>query len=288
MRSILLASLAAIAIPACTQDIAGGPSGGDDGPTCGNGVVDPGEACDDGNTNNGDGCSSSCTTENTNTPRVSLSVDLPTVTSNLNVDNMVTITATSMMGYAGTVTLTAAADSNGTPITDWGATFDNATLTLTAGGTATAKVDIKAMGDTAMLAGNMKITATGAPSPVDVSVAATFNPTLTVKFGDSAGTCVYDTDHFVANPFNLKAGRSIEVINGSATLPFTVHVGPTLSGFTHEGGKTAAGGSYMGTSNATDIGTTAQFYCHNDGANPVDTVVDKSNGASHQFVIVVQ
>ena len=44
MRSFLLASIAALAIPACTQDITGGPDPGDDqqGATCGNGTVDDG------------------------------------------------------------------------------------------------------------------------------------------------------------------------------------------------------------------------------------------------------
>lgn len=31
-----------------------------DGPTCGDGIVDPGEECDDGNTEDGDGCNSQC------------------------------------------------------------------------------------------------------------------------------------------------------------------------------------------------------------------------------------
>src|SRR5471032_871374 len=112
MRSILLA-ITALAIPACTQDIAGGGpgGGGDDTPaTCGNGVVDPGEACDDGNTNNGDGCSSTCQTENIATPRVALTVDNTTATTDLNVVSTFNITATSTMGFSGAVTMTATAD----------------------------------------------------------------------------------------------------------------------------------------------------------------------------------
>ncbi len=34
--------------------------GGETGPLCGNGKLDPGEACDDGNTTSGDGCESNC------------------------------------------------------------------------------------------------------------------------------------------------------------------------------------------------------------------------------------
>jgi cysteine-rich repeat protein len=36
---------------------------GQNGPICGNGVVEPGEACDDGNTASGDGCDSICDVE---------------------------------------------------------------------------------------------------------------------------------------------------------------------------------------------------------------------------------
>ncbi len=106
MRSFLLAALAAVAIPACTQDISGGGGPGDDtqGATCGNGAVDTGETCDDGNTNNGDGCSSTCQTENTATPRVVVTVDNDTLPANgPAVESTVTVTLTSMMGFAGDV-----------------------------------------------------------------------------------------------------------------------------------------------------------------------------------------
>ena len=43
-------------IAACT-------SSSNNGPACGDGVLDSGEQCDDGNTVSGDGCSSTCTTE---------------------------------------------------------------------------------------------------------------------------------------------------------------------------------------------------------------------------------
>lgn len=285
MRSILLATLAAVALPACVQDISGGASGGDDTqtPSCGNGVVDQGEACDDGNANNGDGCSSSCTTENASTPRVTLTTDSASATTDLNAPATITVTATSEMGFTGTVTLAAVADG-----ADWSAALDASSLTITAGGTATAKLAISAMGDTAALTGNVKVTATYSGPAADATVAMTFNPILDVKWGDDGtGKAVYDTNHLVNAPFKLKAGRSIKVINGSTVAAFRVHTGAVISGFKHQPDTSAAGGFYMGTTVAADIGKTDNFYTHPQGASPMFL---NDSGITNQrpFVTVVQ
>lgn len=267
MRSILLAALTSVALPACVSDIAGGSGGGDDthAPTCGNGVVDPGETCDDGNTNNGDGCSSSCTTESTTTPRVSLATDTGSATTDLNSPATFTITATSEMGFTGTVTLAAVADG-----ADWTSALGTTSLTITSGGTATAKMTVSAMGDTAALTGNVKVTATYSGPASDASVAMTFNPILDVKFGDDGtGKALYDTNHLMANPFKLKAGRGIKVINGSTTSAFRVHTNGAISGFIHQPDTSAAGGFYMGTTNTTtDVGKATEFYTHPQGPSP--------------------
>jgi len=94
------------------------------------------------------------------------------------------------MGFTGTVTLAAVSDG-----ADWSAALDNATLTIASGGTATAKLTVAAMGDTAALTGNVKVTATYSGPGSDASVAMTFNPILDVKFGDNGtGNAVYDTN----------------------------------------------------------------------------------------------
>jgi cysteine-rich repeat protein len=286
MRSAVLTSIIALVLPACTQDIAGGPAGGDDqgGATCGNGVVDPGETCDDGNTNNGDGCSSTCQTENTATPRVALTVDNPSATTDLNVASTFNITATGMMGFAGAVTLSVAADG-----ADWTATLDNTALTVAADGTATAKLTIKAMGDTAMLAGNVKISAASSGPASDVSVAMTFNPNLVVMFVNSGGNvAAYDPAWVGGNAYKLKAGRTITVVNGSTTAPMTVHVDSGIAGFPHEGGTTAAAGTYMGTTTASDAGTTVTFYTHQGGTPPAFLYDDGLSSAKRPVLSVVQ
>lgn len=286
MRSFLLAALAAVAIPACTEDLAGGAGGGggDDTntPTCGNGTQDPGEQCDDGNTNNGDGCSSTCTTEASGTARIALTADQSAQTTDLNGSPVYTITATSMDGFAGSVTLTAAPDG-----ADWTTAFDNATLTLTAGGTATAKLTVNAMGDTPTLTGNVKISATYTGPASDVSVAQTWNPILDVKWGDDGtGLAVYDTNHLVNNAFKIKAGRSIKVINGSPTATFRVHTNAKFAGFPHQPDTSPPGGFYMGKTATADIGQTEVFYTHPQGASPAFLNDDGQNNDRPHITVV--
>jgi cysteine-rich repeat protein len=286
MRIHFLAVLALV-VPACAGDITspggGGPGGG---AVCGNGVVDPGEQCDDGNTTAGDGCSATCTTEQAPVPHVSLTVDKPTVTTDLNVETDVTVTATSEMGFTGSVTLAAAAaDSSNTAITDWTNTLDNTTLTLTDGGTATAKLKVAAMGDTASLTGNITVTATSsAQVPGTATVGVTFNGVLDVTFGDNGGTCAYPT----TRSFKIKAGRQLAVYNASTTSKLVVHTGGQIMGFPHEGDTgTAPGAAYVNTL-TTGQSDADQFYCHNDGtASPANGYLatgDQSVGPVIQLV----
>jgi cysteine-rich repeat protein len=266
MRTLLLASL--VLAPACligTGDISGG--GDDQKPgVCGDGVVNTGETCDDGNTNGGDGCSATCQTESS-APHVAISVDKSTVTSDLNVESSVTVTATSQNGFSGNVTLTVASDASGVPITDWVTNLDNPTLALAPGASATAVLKISAMGDAAMLAGSVKITATGGDVPVDATVATTFNAVLAITFADAAGTCNYPIGHTVASPYLIKTGRQIAIYNGSATLGMVIHTNAQIAGFPHEDPRVAPG-TTPGTAHTATItgvaGDEDQFYCHGD------------------------
>lgn len=273
MRSFLLASIAALAFPACTQDITGGGGPGDDqqNPTCGNGVMDTGETCDDGNTNNGDGCSSQCTTEDTSQPRVAVTPDVTaTAAVDLGGDGAsVALTLTSMMGYTGPVTVTAAAlDSTNAPMSDWMLTVDTPSVSLTADGTATAHVSIKAGGDVAMLTGKVKITATFGAMSSDASVDVTFNPVFSVHYTATGQTCKLPTDGTTAAPYKVKVGRQIAVYNNGGGLPFIIH-GPNSNGFNHEaqgGPGTPDGQAYMSNAITGVAGDTFQFYCHGGAA----------------------
>ena len=261
MRIHLLASLALV-VPACAGDITSPGGGGPGGAVCGNGVVETGEQCDDGNMAAGDGCSATCQTEQVVTPHVSLTVDKPTITSDLNVETDVTVTATSEMGYAGTVTLAVdVKDASNAAITDWTNTLDQTSLTLTSGGTATAKLKVSAMGDTAALAGNITVTATGAQTPGTAAVAVTFNPVVAITIADAQGTCSYPP----LATHNIKAGRQLALYNGSSSLVMVIHTNGSISGFDHEATNpgTAPGQAYINT--LTTAGQADQPYCHYQG-----------------------
>jgi cysteine-rich repeat protein len=267
MRTHILAALA-LMVPACAGEISSTGGGGDDGAAvCGNGQIETGEQCDDGNSAAGDGCSATCQTEQVVTPRVTLTVDKPTITSDLGVDNTVVVTATSEMGYAGTITLAAAAmDSTNVAITDWMSTLDQTSLTLTAGGTAMANLKLSALGDAAMLGGTVTLTATGPATPATTTVGVTFNGVLHVTFADNSGTCQYPT----TTVWKLKAGRQIAVYNSSATKKFVVHTQALIPSFPHEGDTgTGPGEAYIKTIDPNAAGQADQFYCHNDGTASV-------------------
>jgi cysteine-rich repeat protein len=260
MRIHILAALALV-VPACAGDITS-PGGGDDdtGAVCGNGTIDTGETCDDSNAIAGDGCSATCQTEQVATPRVTLSVDKPTITSDLGVDNTIVVTATSEMGFAGTITLAATAkDSTNAVISDWTTALDQTSLTLDANGTATANLTLSALGDAAMLGGTVTVTATGAPTAATTDIGVTFNGVVDLTIGDNNGTCAYPT----VQVWKVKTGRQLAVYNGSTTKKFVIHTGGAIQGFPHEGDAgTAPGAAYINTLTG---GQGDQIYCHNGG-----------------------
>ncbi len=243
--------------------------------TCGDGVINGNETCDDGNTVSGDGCSAACQTEDTSSPHVVLTVDKPTITSDLNVSNTIMVTATGMMNFSGDLTLTvAAADASATPIADWTATFDSGTLEVSTNGTATAMLTLSAMGDTAALTGNVTVTASGgnATTPATATFATIFNPVLDVMFSDNNGVCGYPIGHGVnETPYKIKPGRQIMVYNGSASLGMVVHAdNGNIAGFSHEEPESAPGTphgmAYPQTISATaTVGGESTFYCHATG-----------------------
>jgi len=183
------------------------------------------------------------------------------------------------MGFQGDVDLVA------TGATGWTATLADAKLTLQADGTATTTVKLSALGDVDTLAGDLKITATSAAGTIDATVGVTFNPVLAVTFQDNgAGKCLYPINRNINNPWLLKAGRTIKVINGSPNLPFRIHV-DQIAGWNHQNGTSPAGGSYSGT--LTAAGDVTQFYCHND-ANAITMKEDGMVSGMRNYVRVVQ
>jgi len=284
MRTPLLATLFGLSLVACAGQIDGG-GGDDDIPvTCGDGTIDTGETCDDGNNIDGDGCSAACTTES-NIPLVNLTVDKPTVTTDLGVENTIMVTVTGSGGFTGDVTLAVTAlDATSTPFTGWSTTLGVSTVTLAENGTQTVELKLLVPGDHDLLSGTVNVSATSTAAIAETTVGVTANPVLDVVFtDDGAGNCVYP-QHQINNPHKLKADRNIMVYNGATAGTMTIHV-QNVTGFTHENTGTAqAPGEAYGSSPSIPLpnpNDPIEFYCHNGGAGTLRDV------GLHNFVQIV-
>src|SRR5690348_6007685 len=120
-RPLVLAFLGLSLVAGCTVGDTGGPGGGG-APDAGGGTGDaPG---------GGDDAPGAV-------PRVDVSIDKPTVTTELMTTNMLTVTLTSANGFAGAVSLTASVvDAQGQPLAAWPVTLSAASLTVAANASA--------------------------------------------------------------------------------------------------------------------------------------------------------
>jgi cysteine-rich repeat protein len=269
MRSLLIASIAALAFPACVQDISGGTGAGSDqtGGVCGDMVVGAGESCDDGNTTSGDGCDATCHTETSATPKIAGSMNAATF--ELFNPGTATLALTALGGFTGTANLAySLVDANGTAIS--AATIDApATADLTSG-TATVAINVTVpLSVTGTeIQGSLKVNITSSADPVTVTAAADIMPILTVEY--AAGTGVVPnahTDHGMT--FAVVHGTIIHIKNSDTVVHRTHGSGAqgSMAPFAHEllsdptAGK--AGGTYaVPTLNVTPSATVYQLGCH--------------------------
>jgi hypothetical protein len=215
------------------------------------------------------------------TPKVTVTVDKSTITTDLLVDNQVTVTVAGSGGFAGGVTLAAqVVDAGGAAITDWTVSLPTTSLTLPANGMQTATLKVKVPGDAAGLAGTVKITATTTLGAQTATTAVTANPQVTVTFTNTGGTCNYDV-WTLNNPLKLKVGRALRVVDGG-NLPMQIHFDGGITGIDHQGGTMAAGQAYAQTPQSAN--GQVQFYCHDAGTG---AAVDGGNGALHQLLETV-
>jgi hypothetical protein len=264
MRSFLLATLAAIAIPACTNDITGGGGGGssggggDDGDTC---------SCPDGSTLPAGECATECPAPSSGAGSIAVATDLATYPGQLNSAVTATVTVTGSEGFSGLVTLAATVtDSTGAAITEWPVTLDNTMVSVTENGTASAKATIMIpttaipSSDATSMAGSLKITATPMATTVtaqSTTAALAIANTLEIDMSVVGGACVFP-QFVLAGPVNIAVGTVVNWKNtgaNAATTGFVIHVDTNSSGIAHQGEGAPAlapnetGGSSGGTPN---------------------------------------
>lgn len=262
MRTSVLATLLGLSLVACAGNISGG-GGDDDVPeTCGNGAVDPGEDCD-----GGEGCSATCTT--IAVPRLDISVDKPTIATELGTTNMVTVTLTSSGGFTGSVPVAATlVDGAGAAIADWIVAVNPPTVTVPADGTATAVVTFAVPTLKSALTGTLKIATTptgaeGGTTTFDSQITVADQVTVMMKL-DANGQCEYPA----AGTIQLKVGSKIRWFNNELAggSKITIHsngINGQNTGVNHQGDP----GSDPQTAyeQTTSVVGQSQWYCHAPG-----------------------
>jgi len=268
MRTPLVAAFLGLSLVACTGVIGDGGPGGDDddvpGPDCGNSVVNAGETCDDGNNSSGDGCSAACSTEGS--PAMSMTVDKPTVMTELMTETMLTVTVTSSGGFSGPVTLTGSAiDAQSAPITGWTVTFDNASVDVPANGTATAVATVKIPSENMGLAGTIKIDGASSIGAKTAQTAVTVLDQVSLPMTLVDGQCSYPP----VTSFKLTTGSKLRIVNNAARN-VTFHMqgadNQPETNLSHQDDPgTPAGGVYEQT--LTSTSGAALWWCHDPQDN---------------------
>jgi cysteine-rich repeat protein len=285
MRSFLLASIAALAFPACTQDITGvGPGDDQTQAVCGDGIVSAGEACDDGNTVSGDGCSATCQNESATAPRVDSTLDKTAVTTELGKTETLNLTVTSANGFTGTVTIAAAlADAtSGTADTAVVLTVP-ASVDLTAGGSSVVPVTLTIASDATgtALNDNLTFTLTSSAGTAMATATVAVANMFTITFIDGTGAVA--ANHAGAGlSYTVKRGAIIRFHNADTTttlIPSTVppnvattsHVIHGDQAFPHQDPRTSlttqiTGDNYDVPTIGIAPGSSGQLGCHDHAA----------------------
>ena len=267
--SILCAAFLGLFASGCAGDLSG--TGGDDQQipeNCGNGTVDSGEACDDSNNANGDGCSAACQVESTGgVPRISTMLDKMTVPTQLGKTEMVTLTLTSVDGFAGAATIAATlVDGANAPIV--GATVTGPTsVNLTAAGSSPAAFNVVIPSDatgTDMVA-TLKFDITSTAEPV--ATTATVNIAAIYTMEIPSGTGVSTPGHPGTNKtITLRRGTKLRMLNADNI----VHITHGQNGIPHENQNVAVdgqpGATYEVNTTALAPGSGRTFGCHSHSA----------------------
>lgn len=248
MRTSLLAGLfAAFALPACANEISGidDTTGADAGVDA---AVDP------------------------VAPRIDMSVDKTTLSTELLTTQTIVVTLTSVNGFAGAATLTASVvDAANTPLAGWTATLDMTSVNLVADGSATVEVDVKVPTLYSGPTGTVKIDATSTAAPATVS--STFNVAnqITYRLSVNAGACVYPLEYGKMNSRDrIAVGTKVRWFN-EGTTNFEIHItGGDAYGFSHQAQGTFGTAdpvtemntAYEQTAMSSSGGALIQWYCH--------------------------
>lgn len=207
-------------------------------------------------------------------PRLAVTVDKPTVMTELGASTMITVTLTGTGGFAGAVTLTATVvDGAGAAIPGWTVGLNQATVNVAENGTAVAVATLQVPTRNGGLTGTVKIDAVSSLGTQSLTSAVTALNQVSVTVTENAGQCVYPS----SAPLEVVAGTKVRFVNKFATDNITIHVDGNANGVNHESDP----GHAINTAYEQEVtGTTGTitWYCHAPGPN--------LGGANPRFTVV--
>lgn len=253
MRSAVLVTAVGLSLGACLVGDAGAPGQTGDDDTGGD--PGPGSSMDPGT--------------NTPTPKLAVSVDKATMSTELMSSNLITVTARGSDGFSGPVTLDASVvDGTGAAMPAWTVTWSSATIDVPVDGMATSVATLTIPSDSQGLAGTVKINASsslGKQAGV-ASAAITAANQITFEMKLTGNKCTYPS-----GTRNIKVGTKVRWLNMETKANITIHMDRNeRDGLVHQDDPgTAPGEAYERTAALNDDGQLSDspmpWYCHAPG-----------------------
>jgi hypothetical protein len=266
MRTPFLACLLIASVPACVigpgeiTGVGDGVETGEGGGGGGGGGEGEGEGTGGGGS--------------TATPRVTAAVDKATMSTELGKAETVTISLTSVDGFAGDVSLSASLVDMANGAIPGITVNGPATVTLNANGTGTAAFSITVATDATGVAlnGQLKVAVSSPAGVVDVTSAITINNSFTLDYPTNTGTATANHPGR-ARTVNVKRGTVLRFTN-TDTIDHIIHGGGAFSG-NHENTTTggAPGRTYQIQTIGVAPGGSGTLGCHSHGADSYATYV---------------
>jgi plastocyanin len=252
MRSHILAGVLAVLLPACIVGSGEITGTGDDGTGGTGGTGGGGGDGTGGGTGGGTGSGSGTQ----NTPRIESSIDKATVSTALGKTETVTVTVTSMNGFAGAVNVTPSVLNGTTALTTgWTVTANPTTVNLTAGSSEPVQVTLKIPTDAISLTPDLKIDLAGGTATASVDSAFTIAKTLTIEIAQGTGTGSPHTQLPSPNsPIRVRSGTQL-IFHNADGIQHVIHGD---GGIPHE--NTSLG--QAGTDYKVTVTNDATWYCH--------------------------
>ena len=265
LRTPLVLLFGSLIVGCTVGDPGTGGDDGDDtgggGAVCGNGVKEGNEACDDGNAASGDGCSTTCNVEAV--PRLDVTVDKPTISTELKTTHMVTVSLTAAGGFGGDVTLApSVVDGTGTPLQGWTVVLDKTTVTLPTDGTGSAIATVTVPSTNKGLVGTVKIdvTGTGIPAKQVTSAVTALNQITFQMTLNGNNQCVYPP----AGTVPVTIGTKLRWLNKAASN-VTIHVGGNANTINHQADPGSPPNGVYEQTVTGNPGANISWYCHAPG-----------------------